>query len=265
MTETRTLLDPAERSARGLATQAEVTGAAAPQPATLWEESWRDFVFAEVWTRPGLERRARYLVAIASACTCGLDDERLDGYVRGALSGGELSQAELREAALHLATYSGWGNGGRLDRAITRVVAELGLDPVTVDPIRAEPWDPDERSDQGHAEFAKVMTFPPGPPSTPYLEGINNFVFGEMWRRRGLDERSRRWITLVGVCESAAEIPIASHIHAAMASGNCTAAEMLEFVLQYGTHAGWPKASRIQGVVLQQTEHVRAGKSWMGQ
>jgi len=259
-----TLLNPEDRTARGLATEAEVTGRAARQPATLLEESWRDFVFAEVWSRPGLPRRARFLVAIATAVTCNLSDDQLDDFIRGALTGEHISLAELREGALHLAVYTGWGNGSRLDRAITRVADELGLPAPDMAPIRAEAWDPAVRTQQGHDEFEKVMTFPPGPPNTPYLEGINNFVFGEMWCRRGLDEAARRWITLVGVCESAAEIPIRSHIHAAMASGNCKPEEMLEFVLQYGTHAGWPKASRMQMVILEMIEKVKKGLPWHG-
>lgn len=75
----------------------------------------------------------------------------------------------------------------------------------------------------------------------------------------GLDQRSRRWITLVGVAESAAVIPIRSHIYAAMASGNCPAEEMQEFVLQYAIHAGWPKGSVIQGAVLEMAKRVAAG------
>lgn len=258
------MLNPEDRRATGLATEAEVTARAANQPSTLLEESWRDFVFAEVWSRPGLPRRPRFLVAIATAVTCNFADKEIDDFVRGALVGKHVLLAELREAALHLAVYAGWGNGGRLDRAVTRVATELGLPPAEVAPIRAEPWDPDVRSSKGHSEFDKVMTFPPGPPNTPYLEGINNFVFGEMWCRRGLDEASRRWITLVGVCESGAEIPIRSHIHAAMASGNCRPEEMLEFVLQYGTHAGWPKASRMQMVILEMIEKVKKGLPWNG-
>jgi 4-carboxymuconolactone decarboxylase len=258
------LLSPEDRTAAGLATEADVTGRTARTPATLLEESWRDFVFAEVWTRPGLPRRARFLVAMATAATCGLEERQLDDFVRGALTTKVLARAELREAALHLAVYAGWGNGGKLDRAVTRVAGELGLPPADVPPICGEPWDPVARDRRGHNEFEKVMTFPPGPPSTPYLQGINNFVFGEMWCRRALDEPSRRWITLVGVCESGAEIPIASHIHAAMASGNCTPDEMLEFCLQYGTHAGWPKASRMQGVVLKMIPKVEKGLPWNG-
>lgn len=258
------MLDPKDRNAAGLATEAQMTGRPACEPATLYEESWRDFVWAEVWTRPGLPLRARFLVAMATAATCGLEDSQLDDFVRGALATGELTLAELREAALHLAVYSGWGNGGKLDRAVTRVAAELGLPPVALPPLCPEPWDPQARNDRGHAAFDKVMTFPPGPPATPFLQAINNFVFGEMWWRPGLDEPSRRWLTLVGVCESAAEIPIRSHIHAAMASGNCTGEQLLEFVLQYGTHAGWPKASRIQMVVLEMIEKVARGLPWHG-
>lgn len=260
-----TMLDPAERTARGSALQGELTGRAAPASATLLEESWRDFVFAEVWSRPGLERRARYLISTAaSACNPG-PSSVLDSYVRGALTTGELSLSELREAALHLAVYTGWDKGGALDSAITRVEQELGLEPVTVPPIRAEPWDPQVRQEQGHAEFIKVMTFPGSPVNNgiPYLEsGILNFVFGEMWCRPGLDQRSRRFITLVGVSNSCSETPIRSHFHSAMKSGNCTPAELHEFVLQYAIHAGWPMASTIQGVVFEMIAKIEKGLEW---
>jgi 4-carboxymuconolactone decarboxylase len=259
-----TLLDPAERSARGEATAAEVTGAVLPTPATPYEESWRDFIFAEVWSRPGLDRRARFLIALAGAALANGAADHLDRYVRGALTSGELSLAELREAALHLSVYGGWTKGAELEAAVTRVAAALGLPPAECPPIRAAAWDPLVRSEEGAQEFIKVMTFPGGPPASPYLEAIRNFVFGEMWLRPGLDQRARRWITLVGVCDSCAEIPIKSHIHAAMASGNCRPDEMQEFVLQYGTQAGWPKASVIQSVVFEMSKKIAAGLPWNG-
>jgi len=256
------LLDPAERTVRGLAVQTQVTGATAPEALTLHDQSWRDFIFAEVWSRPGLDRRARYLIALAGAAMCSGGAEHLDGYVRGALTSGELSLAELREAALHLSVYGGWSKGAELDRAVTRIATQLALTPAETTPIRAAPWDPEQRSEQGGAEFAKVMTFSGGPPATPYLEAIRNFVFGEMWCRPGLDQRSRRWLTLVGVCESGAETPIRTHIHAAMASGNCLPDEMQEFVLAYAVHAGWPKASVIQGAVFEMAGKFAAGLAW---
>ncbi len=260
-------LDPRERTRRGFAVQAEATGKRATVTETLLQESWRDFVFAEVWSRSGLDRRSRFLIAMAGAACSNGPKTMLDNYVRGALKTGELTLHELREAALHFAVYAGWSKGDEWDAAITRVEDELDLEPVMLEPIRAEPWDPQVRMEQGAAEFENVMTFGGPPPGNgiPYLQdGILNFVFGEMWCRRGLDQRSRRWITLVGVAESTAEIPIKSHFHAAMASGNCKPDEMQEFVLQYAIHAGWPKASDIQAVVFEMIRKVEAGLPWDG-
>lgn len=259
------LLDIAERSARGIAIAAEVTGAALPAPATPYQESLRDFVYAEVWNRPGLDRRARFLIGMAGAAMAGADPDMLDDYVRGALTSKELSLAELREAALHVSVYSGWSRGRALENAITRIATELGLPQPPARPLRAAPWDPEVRTQEGRDEFTAVMTFPGGPSATPFLEAINNFVFGEMWcRYDGLDQRSRRWITLVGVCESTADVPMRSHIHAAMASGNCAPAEMQEFVLAYGIHAGWPRASAVQSIVWAMIKNFEAGLPWNG-
>jgi 4-carboxymuconolactone decarboxylase len=259
------LLDHGERIARGRAVQAEVIGKAATEPNTPLGESWRDFVFAEVWSRPGLDRRARYLIALAGAALAGAPDETLAGYARGALIGGHLTLDELREAALHLAVYGGWSRGDQLERAVNSAASEVGIESPRRPPLRAAPWDPAVRTQEGMDEFTAVMTFSGGPSASPYLEAINNFVFGEMWGRYdGLDQRSRRWITLVGVCMSMAEIPIKSHVHAAMASGNCKPEEMQEFVLQYGIHAGWPRASQVQAAVFEMIKKVSEGKAWNG-
>jgi 4-carboxymuconolactone decarboxylase len=253
------LLDPAERTRTGIRQQTEVLGAPAVEPRTLFESSLRDFVFAEVWTRPGLDLRSRYLISLSGAARA-QDSAALDGYVRGALTAGSLSLAELREAALHVAVYSGWSTGARLDAAITRIADAMGLAPAPIVPIRAEPWDPKVRTEQGRAGFQQTMVFGGPPAITAYFEaGILNFVFAEMWTRPGLDQRSRRWLTLVGVSDSAASVPIRSHVHAAMASGNTNRAEINEFVLQYAIHAGWPKASVVQSAVLEQAPRVEKG------
>lgn len=254
------LLDPKERTARGIAMAEQVLGGPLPEVATPYEASWRDFVFAEVWTRPELDHRARYLIALTGACnTANLQMATL--YARGALKTGALTLAELREAALHCSVYCGWSAGGRWDEAVTAAATELGLPAADFPPIRAEPWDHAERMALGAQNFTDVMTFGGPPPRTAYFEaGINGFVFAEMWRRPGLDERSRRFITVVGVCDSSSYTPIHSHVYAAMKSGNATQAEMFEFVLQYSIHAGWPKGSVAQGAVFEQGANVAEGK-----
>lgn len=259
------LSDPKMRSELGRQTQTTLLAAAAAEPKTLFESSWRDYVFAEVWTRDGLDLRSRYLIALATAATADTPEEFLDGYVRGALQQGELSLKEMREAALHFAIYGGWSRGAIIDQAITRVVSESNLREDDYTPIRAEPWDPQLRIEEGAAGFKNVMTFGGPPAVTAYFEaGILNFVFGEVWERPGLDQRSRRWLTLVGVADSSSDIPIRTHIYAAMASGNASFTEMNEFVLQYALHSGWPRASVIQSAVFEMAEKLKNQLTWDG-
>jgi len=80
-----------------------------------------------------------------------------------------------------------------------------------------------------------------------------------MWMRPALDQRARRWITLVGVADSSASTPIRTHTYAAMASGNASISEMQEFVLQYAIHGGWPKASVMQAAVIEMGKLVAKG------
>ena len=257
------LLDPLERGRVGKRQQEELLGATAPEPRTLFESSWRDFIFAEVWTRPGLDRRSRYFISISSAVCEGGRPDVVDGYVRGALELGDIALPELREAALQLAVYAGWSRGVALDTAVTRIADSLGLPHADYPPIRAQPWDPKQRMSEGNANFKSVMVFPAPPPITPYFEaGIINFVFGEVWARPGLDQRARRWVTLVGVADSSASTPIRTHTYAAMASGNASASEMQEFVLQYAIHGSWPKASVMQAAVLEMADRVTKGLAY---
>jgi 4-carboxymuconolactone decarboxylase len=254
-----TLLDPTERSLRGTKLQAELTGAPAREPATLLEASWRDYVFAEVWGRPGLDLRSRFFISMATAA-CADDAAATAAYVRGALDKGGIALAELREAALHMAVYAGWSYGGVLDDAVSRVATERGIAPAAYAPIRESAWDPKVRLEEGSESFLHNMKFGGPPPQTAYFEGgILNFVFGEMWNRPGLDQRARRWLTLVGVGNSSSRTPIRSHVWSAMASGNASRDEMLEFVLQFAIHAGWPRASVMQAAVLEQAPRVEKG------
>jgi len=254
--------DPAERIETGRAKQAEILHGPAAEPATPYEAAWRDFIFAEVWTRPGLDVRSRFLISAAGASTADASAQILEGYIKGALSQQAVSLAEWREAALHFAVYGGWSRGAILDAAVTRAAQSLGLAPAAFPAIRGAPWDPAARMAVGERNFAEVMTFGgPKAPGTAYTGGgILNFVFGEMWRRPGLDERARRWLTLVGVSDSSSETPIKTHVYAAMKSGNATVDEMNEFVLQYAVHAGWPRASTIQSAVWEQAQRIKDGK-----
>lgn len=254
------LRDPRERSQRGSVQQSAVLAQPAGEPATLFEASWRDFVYSEVWSRPGLDRRARFLVALAGTACAGGPAHVLEGYVRGALLNRELTAAELREGALQVAVYGGWSAGALLDECATRVFRALKLPAPTYAPLCAEPWEPAERIAEARALFERFACTPSPSPFTAYLEvGVLEFVFGELWPRTALDQRARRWLTITCVAHSAAVQPIRSHCYSTLASGDATREELHELVLQFGIHAGWPKAAVLHGAVLEMADRVAKG------
>ncbi|TGD73492.1 gamma-carboxymuconolactone decarboxylase [Mangrovimicrobium sediminis] len=255
-------IEPAERSRCGAELQVQRLGAPGATD-TLLQQSWRDYIFAEIWQRPGLATRARYWIAMAGAACEPGGGALAENYIRGALASGEVTLPEVREAALHLAVYAGFSRGTALDEAATRAAQALGIEEAPAVPIREVAWDPQVRLAEGAQSFEDAMLFPAPPPATPYFEaGILNFVFGEMWLRPGLDQRSRRWITLVGVADSSSRTPIRTHVYAAIKSGNASMEEIQEFVLQYAVHGGWPKASVLQGAVIDMAKLVAANKPY---
>ncbi len=255
-----TTFEPEARSDAGRR-QAEALGIAIPaQPATPVEASWRDFVFSEVWSRPGLDRRSRFIIAIAGSANMIGPPRILEGYVRGALTTGELTLTELREIALHMTGYAGWSQAAGLDDAVSRVAAELGLEPVELAPLRSAPWTREERFAQGEDSFRQVMTSPGPPPETAFFEtGIVGYVFAELWTRDALDQRSRRLVTLTGAADSQAPQAVRSHAYSAMASGDLSKDEMLEFVMQYAIHGGHTRASTMQALVFEMAGLIEKG------
>lgn len=93
----------------------------------------RDFVFAEIWSRPGLDTRTRRWIALscAAANTNGLP---VQSHIYSALKSGDITLEEMHEFTLQFAVYSGWPKAAALDHLIAetwqRVQDEGG--PVTM-------------------------------------------------------------------------------------------------------------------------------------
>lgn len=252
-----TLLDPVERAQRGAAVGCGLGGSALSEPATLVEASIRDFVLSEVWSRPALDHRSRFWIAMtAAACNPRVRDD-LDQNVRKSLILNLINLAELREAALHAAVYGGWPSGVYWDQAITRVAIALDLPPVMVEPIQPRPRLQAERRQSGIDSFHDIMTFPIAAQGTPYFEvGNLGFVFPEMWSRPGLDLRARRLISLVASAESASSVALSPHIYAALQRKELTLEEVNEFALQYAVECGWSKGALVQAAILIESRKV---------
>ena len=118
--------------------------------------------------------------------------------------------------------------------------------------VRVSEWtDRDDRQRVAMAEYEHVMCAPAPTPISAYVDGgVIGFVFGEMWRRGVLTPRDRRWITLACVGMADAALPMETHCYAALKSGDVTNEEIDEFLLFFGTQAGWPKGSAMLTHIL---------------
>ncbi|HLN17559.1 MAG TPA: carboxymuconolactone decarboxylase family protein [Acidimicrobiales bacterium] len=125
--------DSEQRLARGEACFREINFVPAPprtSPYTL--AGILNFVFGEVWQRPGLSERDRRCITVAAV---GVDDTIIPirSHVYSALKSGQLSRTEMEELVLHFAVYAGWSKAAFLDEVVheswARVQDEGG--PVT--------------------------------------------------------------------------------------------------------------------------------------
>jgi 4-carboxymuconolactone decarboxylase len=257
-------MSPVNRHDLGLQQFAEVMTVAPPSdgsPAVA--HGLIDFVFAEVWSRPGLSRRDRRFVTLACVAAADADQPLVD-HVYAALNSGDVSIAEMREAVLHFAVYAGWPKASRfnivVDMQWARIVAERGDEDTGAEPLLPLPTasDPELRLRGGEQSFREINCIPFVPTrDNPYSgAGILNFVFGEMWLRPGLGMKERRLITVACVAFQDAEIPIQSHVYAALKSGDVSFTEMDELALHFAAYYGWPKASRLNEAIAVQKQRV---------
>lgn len=79
-------------------------------------------LFGEVWSRPALSVRDRRLLVIGATAALGRSD-LIRIQTEGALINGELGADQLREAALHLALYVGWGNATAVRNGFEEAIA----------------------------------------------------------------------------------------------------------------------------------------------
>lgn len=226
-----------------------------------------DFVFGEVWSRPGLSRRNRRWITLACACAADTIGP-IEANIYAALASGDIAFEEMQEFVLQFAVYCGWPKASFADQVICQqqaaLNAERGDPPPEMRPI--EPWnpemDPEERMRNGEKCFADINHVPAPGRTSPYTTaGILNFVFGEVWQRPGLSVRDRRFITLACVGVDDAIIPIRSHFYSALKSRDVSLEEARELVLHFAVHSGWPKASFLDQVVTESWAKILAEES----
>jgi 4-carboxymuconolactone decarboxylase len=88
-----------------------------------------EFGFGDVYSRPGLDLRQRQLVTIAALTTMGGAEPQLEVHINAALNVG-LTAAEVVEAIMHCAPYTGFPRVLNATFVAKRVFAERGVTPI---------------------------------------------------------------------------------------------------------------------------------------
>jgi len=117
-------LDPKDRRKRGLALYKKMGWGTNPALYQLDPELWRlttEFVFGEVWARPGLSLRERELICLAVLITLGT--EGMDLHLRHAWTLG-ITENELKEVIFQAMYYAGQPRGLFAMKRLKMVMAE---------------------------------------------------------------------------------------------------------------------------------------------
>ena len=119
-------MSDAERRARGAEMMTKVYAGdvvVPPEGASAFADVMLEQLFAEVWTRDGLEVRERRLLIMGVIAALG-ETMTWKIQVRAAIKNGELDADQVREALLHLAQYVGYPRAAGLLGATEEAIAE---------------------------------------------------------------------------------------------------------------------------------------------
>jgi len=210
------LLDPAERSRRGTAQQAQLLRASRRGSRHPLRIVWRDYVFAEVWTRPGLDLR----VALSHRHRQRGGRRRRNrgrGLCPRRLGRRRIDPRELREAVLHTAVLCAGHAAACSTRAVTRAADTLGLAPAETPAIRADHGIRQRASPKAVKAFGRTCCSVRPHPDRLFRGRHSQFRVRRNVEPPRLDQRARRWLTW---SESAFLVahPIRSHVWSAMKS-----------------------------------------------
>lgn len=115
---------PVERRQRGLQRMSEVYGWEMHDGPGDFFAYTADHLFAEIWSRGGLDDAQRRLLLIGMLAGQGRHDV-LGIQLEAALGRGELDAAALREIVIFLSHYAGWPVGATMNGQVETLIAKL--------------------------------------------------------------------------------------------------------------------------------------------
>ncbi|NLA36361.1 MAG: carboxymuconolactone decarboxylase family protein [Actinobacteria bacterium] len=93
--------------------------------------------------------------------------------------------------------------------------------------------------------MGEVYGWEMGDGSGDFFSYTVDHLFGEIWNRPGIDDRSRRLLLIGLLIGSGQEDVLDIQFPAALSSGDITPDELREIVILATHYAGWPRGGRI--------------------
>ena len=118
-------MDDTAREERGRHTFRAVLGVEPRPPASPLTQAAQDFVFAEVWSRPGLDVRSRRWITL-SAVTAAGSQTAMRTYAKAALASGDITLSELREFVLQFAVFQGFPKAVEFELILNEIEKSQG-------------------------------------------------------------------------------------------------------------------------------------------
>ncbi|MBV1930576.1 MAG: carboxymuconolactone decarboxylase family protein [Porticoccaceae bacterium] len=259
-----------ERRALGLEVMESLMGTATPEVNAQALEDANgplgsfavDYIFGDLWSRPGLNRRDRSLIVIAALVSLNQLNQ-LRVHVRGGINHG-LSATEIREIIIHLCVYAGFPRALDAMKVANEELVKMGQAPADKKLEPAKPIDQEERRALGTDGLSRVSggAFPADPDKG--LAAVQSrlgdlgtvaveFAFAEVWSREELSRRDRSLVVVSALTTLGRKDELDVHVPGAIHHG-VTRAEVEELMVMLSAYAGFPFAVEGMRVIHDKLE-----------
>lgn len=200
------------------------------------ERYTQEGLYGEVWKRPGLSRRDRSLVTLATLIARS-QFLPLNYYMGQALDNG-VKPGEISETIVHLAFYAGFANAFGAIGPARDVFAQRGIGADQLPKVSPEMLPLNEVAE---ADRAKRVGESFGTVSPSLVKDTTDFLFRDLWLRPDLAPRDRSLVTVSSLIASGQVAQMPYHLGRAMDNG-LTKEQAGEVISHIAFYAGWPNA-----------------------
>lgn len=207
----------------------------------------------ELWQRPGLSKKDRYLVTL-STLVARTQTIGMLHYVNGALDDG-VSPAEISEVVTQLAFYAGWSTAFAAIDVLKDVFAQRGIGADRLPAIAPTLLSLDDAVPDEAIRVAFIGDAV-GPISPALQHFTDDPLYHQVWLRPGLAMRDRNLVTITALIALGQLEFLPFYLNRAVEKG-ITKEQIGELIGHIAFYAGWPFAISATGVA----KNFFAGKS----